>query len=506
MKRILLFMALVSITAAEAISQSAYYYFNGNKIYIAENARKVCVVKDKKGNKTGASFQPSKESSGFKVSQTIKDNIYDITVYEAGRGNEGPPSLLKTMKEAAEADNAMVLPCYKNEYGDELVLTNYLNVELKKESDYPLLREKAVEYNLVITEQDKFMPRWYILSITPNTGKTSLEVANELYETGLFASSVADFSSNDLYCSYDPLVGSQWGLYNSNYSDMDISACAAWNYATGRNIKIGVLDQGIDMDHIDLVENVSSLSYDTETNTSPSILYGNHATHCAGIAAAVRNNGIHVAGVAPDAKLVSISNSLHGTTNSRIRRADGINWAWRNGVDVISNSWGSSTKHPAINQAIYNAFRYGREGKGCVIVFAAGNDYRRPVSYPANCNDTIIAVGAIAKTGSLAPYSNVGEKLDVVAPGSDILSTMPNNMTGEMDGTSMACPHVAGLAALILERNPSLRVTEVNDLIEKNTKKITVDYSVIKKNGSWNNDFGYGLIDAYKTLVNTPRR
>ena len=122
------------------------------------------------------------------------------------------------------------------------------------------------------------------------------------------------------------------------------------------------------MDHIDLVENVSSLSYDTETNTSPSILYGNHATHCAGIAAAVRNNGIHVAGVAPDAKLVSISNSLHGTTNSRIRRADGINWAWRNGVDVISNSWGSSTKHPAINQAIYNAFRYGREGKGCVIV------------------------------------------------------------------------------------------------------------------------------------------
>lgn len=331
-------------------------------------------------------------------------------------------------------------------------------------------------------------------------------MANELYETGLFASSVADFSSNDLYCSYDPLVGSQWGLYNSNYADMDISACAAWNYATGRNIKIGVLDQGIDMDHIDLVENISSLSYDTETNTSPSILYGDHATHCAGIAAAARNNGIHVAGVAPDAKLVSISNSLHGTTNSRIRRADGINWAWRNGVDVISNSWGSSTKHPAINQAIYNAFRYGREGKGCVIVFAAGNDYRRPVSYPANCNDTIIAVGAIEKTGSLAPYSNVGEKLDVVAPGSDILSTMPNNMTREMDGTSMACPHVAGLAALILERNPSLKVTEVNDLIEKNTKKITVDYPVIKKNGSWNNDFGYGLIDAHKTLMNTPRR
>ena len=124
MKRILLFMALVSITASEAI-------------YIAENARKVCVVKDKKGNKKGASFHPAKESSGFKVSQTIKDNIYDITVYEAGRGNEGPPSLLKTMKEAAEADNAMVLPCYKNEYGDELVLTNYLFVAGKSDGIQP---------------------------------------------------------------------------------------------------------------------------------------------------------------------------------------------------------------------------------------------------------------------------------------------------------------------------------------------------------------------------------
>ncbi len=506
MKRILLLIALVSIVITEAISQSAYYYYNGKKVYITEDVEKVCVVKEKKYGILETNPKLVKEFSNVTISQIINDNKYEIVVYSVEGGNENSQLPLRAMKGHVISDKTMILPCYINENGEDLVLTNYLNVELKNETDYPLLQEKATEYNLNIIEQNRFMPRWFILSITPQTQKTSLEVANELYETGLFASSVADFSSNDLSCSYDPQVGSQWGLYNPTFPGVDISACAAWNYATGRNIKIGILDQGIDLSHIDLMANLSNFSYDTETNTSPSILYGDHATHCAGIAAAVRNNGIQIAGVAPDAKLVSISNSLHGTANSRIKRADGINWAWRNGVDVISNSWGSSTKHTAIDQAIYNAFRYGREGKGCVVVFAAGNGYKAPVSYPANCNDTIIVVGSIEKSGNLAPYSNVGEKLDVVAPGSAILSTMPDNETGIMSGTSMACPHVAGLAALILERNPSLRVTQVNDLIEKNTKKIVVEYNVNKKNGLWNSNYGYGLIDAHKTLINTPRK
>ena len=94
----------------------------------------------------------------------------------------------------------------------------------------------------------------------------------------------------------------------------------------------------------------------------------------------------------------------------------------------------------------------------------------------------------------------------MVAPGVDVLSTLPNNETGLKDGTSMACPHVAGLAALILERNPRLTVTQFNDIIENNTKKVGPNkYNETRKNGTWNSYYGYGLINAEQALINTPR-
>lgn len=457
----------ISMLVAGCISSAAatpYYYCQGEKIPLTEVSDRMSVAV--------ASSTPMSLSSGYSVVREIKDNSFRVLVCEDDSRNvsrSGAVSFKAKLKGVSTA--AMVSPCYKSENGDNIAITPYLNVKLKKTADYTLLEKAARENNLTIVSQDQFMPLWYILSVTTATNGTSLDIANKLYESGQFAEAIADFSSeNDALCSYDPLVTQQWGLYNADYDDIDISICGAWSYATGRGIKIGILDEGVDVNHIDLAENIYPLSFDTESGTSPAKLFGDHGTHCAGIAAAVRNNGIQVAGVAPDAKIVSISNSLRSSTNSRLKRADGFVWAYKNGVDVISNSWGSSTQHPAINEAIADAFKYGREGKGCIIVFAAGNDGNRfPVAYPANCNDKIIAVGALDRDGTIAYFSQTGDKLDVVAPGVDVLSTIPNNDTISWPGTSMACPHVAGLAALILERNPRLAVTQVNDIIEKNT-------------------------------------
>lgn len=494
----------ISMLVAGCISSAAatpYYYCQGEKIPLTEVSDRMSVAV--------ASSTPMSLSSGYSVVREIKDNSFRILVCEDDSHNvsrSGAVSFKAKLKGVSTA--AMVSPCYKSENGDNIAITPYLNVKLKKASDYTLLEKAAKENNLTIVSQDQFMPLWYILSVTTATNGTSLDIANKLYESGQFAEAIADFSSeNDALCSYDPFVTQQWGLYNPDYDDIDISICGAWSYATGRGIKIGILDQGVDVNHIDLAQNIYPLSFDTESGTSPAKLYDSHGTHCAGIAAAVRNNGIQVAGVAPDAKIVSISNSLRSSTNSRLKRADGVVWAYKNGVDVISNSWGSTTQHAAINEAIADAFKYGREGKGCIIVFAAGNDGNRfPVAYPANCNDKIIAVGALDRDGTIAYFSQTGDKLDVVAPGVDVLSTIPNNDTISWPGTSMACPHVAGLAALILERNPRLTVTQVNDLIEKNTKKVgPMVYNETRKNGTWNSHYGYGLIDAEKTLINTPR-
>ncbi len=500
MKKKILFLTMMMLSAFFAFSQSSYYYYRGNKVTIQEDPGKVCVVAPK-GNISG-SMQMSPLNA--RRTATLNDAKYDIAVYQANAFTS-TPTFRSAMKSTFSSSTTLVLPCYKSSTGDELTLTNYLNVKLKSAGDYSKLQTLASRYRLENIKQNTFMPLWYSMTITPQSPGTTLEIANAIYETGLFASSVADFSSNDKLCSYDPLFNQQWGLYNNTYADIDISICSAWNYATGRGIKIAILDEGIEKTHTDLAANIYGQSFDTESGTSPSKLFGDHGTHCAGIAAAVRNNGLYVAGVAPDAKLMAISNSLEGSTNSRMKRADGINWAWRNGADIISNSWRSSTQHEVIEDAIDLAFANGREGKGCIIVFAGGN-FNTSILYPGNCRSKILVVGALDKDGTKASYSCYGTNLDVMAPGTDILSTLRGNKTGLNTGTSMACPHVAGLAALILERNPKLTTLQVNNIIEKNTKKIgNLSYNMQKVNGSWNEKYGYGLINAYEAVKNTPR-
>lgn len=312
----------------------------------------------------------------------------------------------------------------------------------------------------------------------------------------------------------DPLFNEQWSLANPYYPGIDISALDAWGYATGKGVKIAILDCGVQLDHADLSPNISGLSYDVETANSPSQVYGEHGTHCAGIAAAARNNNIQIAGVAPDATILPISVDFDNTEELKWHFADGIIWAYQHGADIISCSWHLSELSVEVESAIRDAFRYGRQGRGCVIVFASGNHAdeddeifdTHDVNYPANCNDTILVVGAITNEGNRSTISNFGETLDLVAPGDEVISALPTNSFGFRRGTSMACPHVAGVAALVLERNPELTVTEVNDIICSNAKKLSgVNFDSTKPYGSWNNEYGYGLVDASSSARHTPK-
>lgn len=495
------FMMIVFIISCSiyAIAQTDYYYYKGKKIPLTLNEDKVCVNIYKNKN----------------VSERIRADVQILNIISdetfVGLIITRPDFEKLTSQDSWEEDSKSVIVTASYLYENKEVFTTpYLYVKLKKEEDIGLLTSYLEKYKLKIDRNSAYMPLWYVLALTPDSEKDPSEIANELQECGDFEVSEPDLCADNLICSNDPMFNQQWGLHNSNYSGIDISVSSAWNYATGKNIKIAILDTGIDTNHFDLASNIGSLCFDTESNTSSIHIYRNglHGTHCAGIAAAIKDNNFLIAGVAPDATIVPISNPLTLSYQNSSKLAEGINWAYENDVDIISCSW-YAVPNQILDNAIQNAFIYGRHGKGCVIVFAAGNkeddESSYDVKYPANCNETILAVGSINFKGERAFDSNYGTELDLVAPGVHILSTLPNDSVGYDSGTSMACPHVAGVAALILERNSELTVSQVNSIICSNAKKIPrVTFNYTKPDGSWSYQYGYGLVDAYNAVINTP--
>lgn len=486
---------------------SYYYYYQGQKIYLNLNTQKLYL--DAK--------------TDFDANQLNNQGLLAFTV-----NNENEPINGEVKKWAKiELENQLteteyfqklddlklastsidlIQPSFITMDGFEIDMSSYFYVKLNQVSDLTLLQQEAINKNVLIIEQNQFMPLWYTLRLTSQTNDNTLNISNYFYETGNFAYSVADFLSDDLLCSNDTDFNQLWGLQNDSNPNIDINICDAWSITEGLNINVAVLDQGIELTHNDLSQNIASISYDTESNSSPSQIFGDHGTHVAGTIGAIKDNNLQVVGVAPSSTLISISNSLQGIPNSRIKRADGINWAWQNGVDIISNSWRSAVQYDVIDEAIENALTNGRGGLGTIVVFSAGNsgNTNPPVNYPANSNPNILAVGSITSYGSRSNFSSYSDELDIVAPGSSILSTVLNNNTGVKSGTSMAAPYVSGIAALILSVNPDLTALEVNNIIEETAQKVgCYNYSNFgaRPNGTWNEEMGYGLVDAHQAVL-----
>lgn len=391
---------------------------------------------------------------------------------------------------------------YYDKNGGELTLTGYVYIKLKSPSDYEVLDRVATKYGLKIVEHDELMPLWYVLQ-NSNIAST-VDIANTIYETGMFAECSPDFSTSGTEISYDPDVIWQWNLYNSSNKGIDINVSKAWNCSTGRGVVIAIVDEGIDLNHKDLADNIFPESFDAREGKSPSKIYGDHGTHCAGIAAAVRNNGIQVIGVAPDAKLMSVSDVLDTTALSAYNHARGIMWAWKHGADIISCSWNCAEEY-IVAEAIDSAVVRGRKGKGCIVVKSAGNGDNPFITFPGNCYG-VIAVANINKYGERPKAkkygSNYGESMFLSAPGTAICSTVPNDLTNTYSGTSMAAPHVSGVAALMLERNPELTVWQVREILARTAKKLdSMNLNINKDYGLWNKYFGYGLVDAYEAVL-----
>lgn len=258
----------------------------------------------------------------------------------------------------------------------------------------------------------------------------------------------------------DPLHANQWALEK-------MSAYPGWDLGQGSSsIKIAIIDTGVDLDHPDLSAKIVP-GFDFVNNDSVADDDHGHGTHCAGIAAASTNNGVGVAGIGFSCSIMPIKVLSASGAGSTSNVANGIIWAVDNGAKVVSLSLGGGAPSFTLESAVDYAWN-----NGVVVVAAAGNDGSTAMMYPGAYTNAI-AVGSTNSDDSRSSFSNYGPWVDVAAPGSGILNTTMGGSYGYMSGTSMATPHVAGLAGLLWDKlGTSTNVSMIRNKIETTSNNI----------------------------------
>lgn len=290
----------------------------------------------------------------------------------------------------------------------------------------------------------------------------------------------------------DPLYSELWGLDNASYPEYDINVLPVWrDYTTGNpDVIVAVVDNGVQVDHPDLAANCLKTGHYNAVDQSSSIYPADHGTHVAGIIAAVGNNDEGIVGVAggdqaagnAGVKIMScqiFKETVNGTESDAVASSRAIYYAANNGAVICQNSWGyvydynddgqitgdeldvalaatiNEYDKKAVDYFIANAGCDNRGNqlpnspmKGGLVVFAAGN-YNISNGAPAGY-EPVIAVGSVTYQGVKSSFSNYGPWVDIAAPGTDIMSTVTNSDYAKLSGTSMACPFVSGVAALVL--------------------------------------------------------
>jgi len=297
----------------------------------------------------------------------------------------------------------------------------------------------------------------------------------------------------------DPRFSEQWALSNtgqtSGTSGADIGALSAWSVSTGSDsIVVAVIDTGVDYTHPDMAANIwtnpgeiAGNGIDDDGNGYIDDVHGwdfinndndpmddnGHGTHCAGVIGAVGNNGIGISGVNQKVKIMPLKFLSADGSGNVAASLNAITYARKMGANVISCSWGGTAKSQALEDAISATDR--------VFACAAGNSGVNTdiiPQYPSCLPEAqIISVAASNAKDGIPSYSNYGPtSVDVAAPGDGILSTYPTSLGSQymsMKGTSMATPHVAGLAALLLSINSSLSPSELKSLILNNADTLS---------------------------------
>jgi len=327
------------------------------------------------------------------------------------------------------------------------------------------------------------------------------------------------------YVPNDPRFPDQWHLYNTGQKEavpgVDGRVSEAWDVTTGSpEVVIAINDDGVDINHPDLADDCTApWNFPTDWEQklgNPLNGFGNHGTSVAGVAAAIGDNDEGGTGVCPGCKIMphmvgeAVGPGLN-MTDQEI--ADGFALMVDEGAWVINNSWGAGGGDPNFEttafpipptpQIVKDAFAYaesdGRDGKGTVILFAAGNDNEPVAAYAKE--PTVVTVAAVDDQGLKSFYSSFGPETDIAAPSNGgingiITTSVQASYTDTFGGTSSACPFTSGVVGLILSANPDLTAAEVRDILGASATKVDPVWGQYDTEG--HSDFyGQGLVNAY---------
>jgi len=318
----------------------------------------------------------------------------------------------------------------------------------------------------------------------------------------------------------DPKVGRIWSFRDSNDNGVSVEK----SYLSPLNVNkeeiiVAVVDTGVDYNHEDLknvmwknTNEIEGNGIDDDNNGYIDDIYGidplsddtdpmashSHGTHVAGTIGAEQNNGVGIAGIASNVKIMAIRTVPDSSDETDADVVESFLYAAKHGARIINCSFGKRNNEGGmiVNETIDHI----AEKYHTLVIAAAGNDYGRNIDtklvYPASFpSDYLMVVASTTKSGGLSWFSNVGKKnVDVAAPGSDVYSTTPGNNYGNMSGTSMASPTTAGVAAEVLSHFPQLDAVSL--------KKVLMD-SVTKVSKFENKMASGGRVDLYQTLVHT---
>ncbi len=517
-----------------------YYIVDGKKIHLKVSKR-YSAMKMRQGTSASemSAFKGVIDLGDFgKVEKSPTLEQYGIVLVHINEG-VGPSSFRAGTNSIRSMDGVeSETPVYAVG-GIDQVLVNEFIVQFKSDASEESINQSINNRNAEIVRKHDKVKNRYILRFISKKPRDALGASNEYFSDSLVEFSEPNFirlypqrpqikregmhSDDSIAPSSeavpnDPLYPSQWALNNTGLTgvaDADIDALEAWDIEKGsESIIIAIIDEGVDTNHKDLKDKIVTPydATDGDNNQEPNPWDG-HGTACAGIAAAVTNNGSGVAGVGWNVQILPVRIAYSESdaprapwiTNNNIIE-DGIRTAVDRGAHILSNSWGGGSSSNAINSAIDYAI-----AQNCIVVFAAGNS-SSPVDYPGNLslNKTIITVSASNEWDEFKTRTSsdnetwwgscFGPEINVAAPGVHIYTTDISGSDGYtngdyiegFNGTSSSTPFVAGSAALVLSQNPTWGPSQVRDRIQSTADDLGAP--------GFDNQFGFGRLNAKNAL------